>query len=585
MLEEFHNQKADLDFSVTSEYRHGVVHMREGLLVSANADILHGHGAVLSLLLTPTPTVDVSINREPIRKTISYTLPQLKQIISSIKPPAEYLSEEEEGKLLEDAKIAFFLFQFKKASQCLAKILKNNRFHYFAWLWQSRIISRQDNISLALDEACRWGSSNQEVWSEARKIRPQLKKSQEKVKRCCFCWSVLDNLNQCEHCKGFLTIPEGSPVHECAEDQIRYAVSLFDKALAQDSRYAQTAYFLALGHFNLKEYEQAVKFMTMATELSPRTKIYGKGNELLSAFMKQREASLPQHSPNGKPGRTVLLIEDSPTSRKVLSMMLVKQGFEVLEAATGDEALKICEQTPPNLLVLDVMLPDTTGHKLLAALHKKTAMQTIPVIMLTASLTANDKFLGSKFGVKDFVSKPFDPEKLLKIIKGYLPDQEVNNSNKPLLKKDEVAKQVTGKDTAGTQKPAVEKKKKSPDGKKTVFIVEDSPTSRKVLKMILGRNGFEVVEAGTGKEALAVAEDIYPDLVLLDLMLPDTTGYELFPVLKKMDGFVDTPFFILTGKRAPTDKMKGMLLGTNEYVTKPFNPEKLVGLIKRYIAN
>lgn len=74
-----------------------------------------------------------------------------------------------------------------------------------------------------------------------------------------------------------------------------------------------------------------------------------------------------------------------------------------------------------------------------------------------------------------------------------------------------------------------------------------------------------------------------PDLILLDLMLPDMTGYELFPKLKTISGFDEIPVFILTGKRAPTDKMKGMLLGTNEYVTKPFNPEKLVGLIKRYM--
>lgn len=581
LLQELQDLGDDLDISVTSKFRHGVIHLRGGVIVSANADVLHGHGAVLSLLATPSPEVTVTANSEPIRKTVSYSLEQFGKIIAAVKEPERFLTEDEEAKLLDEAKISFFLFQFKRASQCLATILKANRFYYPAWLWQSRIISTPKNISLALDEACRWGNSDQEVWREARRLRPQLENNGEKVQRCCFCWSVLKDRNRCDHCKSSLTIPEELPTEACLKDHIQYAVSLFDKAYRHDSRYAQTAYFLALGYFNLQQFEQSLKFMVEAENLSPRTKIYANGHGLLEKILASKAGvagSKGVTSQSSFSGNSVLLVEDSHTSRKVLSMLLSKNGYEVLETASGKEAMEYCKSNSPDLVILDVVLPDTTGHKLLGEFRKIPALKTVPVVVLTATLSSNDKFLGTKYGVKDFVAKPFDPEKLMALVQGYLPIQQKKATGTSPSEKKPV--KTTVPDRKEAKAPVVNK---TVDGKKTVFVVEDSPTSRKVLKMILGRHDFNVVEAGTGKEALSVAESLHPDLVLLDLMLPDTTGYELFPLLKKNDGFKDIPFFILTGKRAPTDKMKGMLLGTNEYVTKPFNPEKLVSLIKRYL--
>lgn len=212
--------------------------------------------------------------------------------------------------------------------------------------------------------------------------------------------------------------------------------------------------------------------------------------------------------------------------------------------------------------------------------------------MLTGRQSTEDKMRGLSAGVNEYVTKPFNPEKLTNLVSAYLPNvKPVKQKVTPSAKTETPASPVVAQEKKVTpskpvHKPETITEKKQDDfnpDSKTIFIVEDSPTSRKVLKMILKRSKFNVIEAATGKEALITAEAIAPDLVLLDVMLPDMTGYDILPKIKEMPAYAKTPVFILTGKKAPSDKMKGMLLGSNEYITKPFNPEKLLALINSYI--
>ena len=101
--------------------------------------------------------------------------------------------------------------------------------------------------------------------------------------------------------------------------------------------------------------------------------------------------------------------------------------------------------------------------------------------------------------------------------------------------------------------------------------------------MLLNRNGYHLYEACSGQEALNLAPTIKPDLVLLDVMLPDMTGYAILPLLKELPNFADLPFIMLTGNNKATDRLKGMLAGSDEYLTKPFDPQKLLSVIKTYL--
>jgi twitching motility two-component system response regulator PilG len=118
---------------------------------------------------------------------------------------------------------------------------------------------------------------------------------------------------------------------------------------------------------------------------------------------------------------------------------------------------------------------------------------------------------------------------------------------------------------------------------RSVLVVEDSPTSRKVISMVLSRKGYVVYEAATGEEALRKVAEELPRLILLDAMLPDMTGYDILAQLKQDQHLREIPVVMLTAKDSPVDREKGIRAGSAAYLTKPFNPDKLLSVIGSYI--
>jgi|SRR5690625_1201304 len=116
-----------------------------------------------------------------------------------------------------------------------------------------------------------------------------------------------------------------------------------------------------------------------------------------------------------------------------------------------------------------------------------------------------------------------------------------------------------------------------------ILIVDDDPHIRKLVGHFLVREGFEVLEAGNGREALQVLEKSKADLVVLDIMMPGMDGYELSRELRE---YYDLPLLMLTAKGESAQKVKGFEMGTDDYLVKPFDPPELVArikaLLKRY---
>ncbi|MCA1190428.1 MULTISPECIES: response regulator transcription factor [unclassified Saccharopolyspora] len=112
----------------------------------------------------------------------------------------------------------------------------------------------------------------------------------------------------------------------------------------------------------------------------------------------------------------------------------------------------------------------------------------------------------------------------------------------------------------------------------SLLVVDDEPTVRELLAATLRFAGFRVTAAATGAEALRAAVDERPDLVLLDVMLPDADGFEVLRRLREERGG-QVPVLFLTARDAPRDKVRGLTLGGDDYVTKPFDPEELIARI------
>jgi DNA-binding response OmpR family regulator len=115
------------------------------------------------------------------------------------------------------------------------------------------------------------------------------------------------------------------------------------------------------------------------------------------------------------------------------------------------------------------------------------------------------------------------------------------------------------------------------DGSAHVLVVDDEPIVRDVLSRYLLRSGFSVGSAADGEAALEAIEQEPPDLVLLDLMLPRLDGVEVFRRIRTRS---DTPVIMLTAKGAESDRIAGLELGADDYVTKPFSPREIVARVR-----
>jgi DNA-binding response OmpR family regulator len=112
---------------------------------------------------------------------------------------------------------------------------------------------------------------------------------------------------------------------------------------------------------------------------------------------------------------------------------------------------------------------------------------------------------------------------------------------------------------------------------KKILVVDDKPELRTLLKSYLIQEGFDVAVAGDGQEALYVSRSEKPDLIILDLMMPEMSGYDFMRAYSRE---ADTPVIILTAKLEENDKVLGLELGADDYVTKPFSPRELTARVR-----
>jgi signal transduction histidine kinase/DNA-binding response OmpR family regulator len=203
---------------------------------------------------------------------------------------------------------------------------------------------------------------------------------------------------------------------------------------------------------------------------------------------------------------TVLVVDDDPTVHEVLSATLAKRGYRVLHARDGAEALDIVRNTPPDIVTLDVMMPKVDGWTVLGRMKSDPTLAHIPVIMLTI---VDDRNLGWSLGASEYMTKPIDRERLVALVRRF-----------------------TGRGT-----------------ETTVLIVDDDAEVRNLVSTTLRNAGLRTAEAVNGRAALDwLGDNALPDLVLLDLMMPEMDGFQLLERLRDDPTPIDVPVVVLTAK-------------------------------------
>jgi signal transduction histidine kinase/DNA-binding response OmpR family regulator/HAMP domain-containing protein len=230
------------------------------------------------------------------------------------------------------------------------------------------------------------------------------------------------------------------------------------------------------------------------------------------APVSQERAPPAPRSPPSDPGTgasgTVLVIDDDPTAREVLARSLIKEGFNVVTAASGEEGLRLAREARPDVITLDVMMPGMDGWVVLSALKGDAALAAIPVVMLTI---VDDRDLGFSLCAADYLTKPIDRARLAATLRKHLPAS-------------------------------------GPDGRPRgrVLVVEDDAPTREVMRRTLEGEGFTVIEAESGQAALTRVATAAPDLILLDLMMPGMDGFEVVDALQQDPAWRAIPVVVVT---------------------------------------
>ncbi len=277
----------------------------------------------------------------------------------------------------------------------------------------------------------------------------------------------------------------------------------------------------------------------------------------------------------------ILVVEDTDTNKEVIKLILEKHLFNFKIVENGQDAIDIMKIEKFDLILMDLHMPVVDGYTASKEIRKFNT--EIPIIALTAAAIKGVKEKCVIAGMNSFISKPFDSQNLLKIIYDYIPK----------LKNFEPPKQIKSEETVKLEKPIkteqnikkdvkdITKANSKSVKKHLILLVEDNKINQVLAKTLLIKNGFKVEIAENGKKAIEKFEKNKFSLILMDLHMPIMDGYEATEIIRKEDK--EIPIIALTGAMLETEKGKCILLGMNEYVSKPFDKEYLISLIKNLI--
>jgi CheY-like chemotaxis protein len=244
------------------------------------------------------------------------------------------------------------------------------------------------------------------------------------------------------------------------------------------------------------------------------------------------------------PRAAVLVIDDDPEARDLIQRTLGREGIQVLLASSGAEGLAMARAARPAVITLDVMMPELDGWAVLAALKADVELRDVPVIMMTM---VDDRQRGFALGAADYLLKPVDRERLLGVVSTYRPTAE---------------------------------------SAATILVVEDDLSTREMLRRLLEREGWQVVEADNGEVALGRVAERRPDLILLDLMMPKMDGFEVISALRSTALWRSIPIIVLTAMDlSATDRLR-----LNGYVEKvlqkgSYDHELLLGDVRALVLS
>jgi signal transduction histidine kinase/DNA-binding response OmpR family regulator len=239
--------------------------------------------------------------------------------------------------------------------------------------------------------------------------------------------------------------------------------------------------------------------------------------------------------PTDQTGGKVLVIDADPDAAALIETYLARHGYDVVKAYTAIEAIEKAVAEKPDVITLDVVLKDTDGFDLMHRFKEMPETADTPVVVLSVIC---DEGRSCRLGAANYLEKPIDRDRLVRIIK----------------------------ETLG------------PVSSPLVLVVDDDRDIVDMLKHTLQGVGFAVSSAYDGREAMAAVEANHPDLIMLDLKMPEMDGYEVIQALKHDPARRDIPILVMTAHQLDSERID-LIEMTAAQVAKPFEPGDLAGRV------
>jgi PAS domain S-box-containing protein len=256
--------------------------------------------------------------------------------------------------------------------------------------------------------------------------------------------------------------------------------------------------------------------MILPTEMT-----HEEGQDTASAVEVKSSGKVP-----GTAQRTVLVIDDDSAVRDLLTRFLTRDGFSVISCANGDEGVRLAKERRPDAILLDVIMKGRNGWDVLTALKKDPQLVQIPVIIVTI---VDDTKKGFSLGASGYLIKPVDTERLSSML------SQLENCRIP----------------------------------GNVLIVEDDPASQEYIARLLQGWGWHIRKAGNGKQGLGLLAEQIPDLIILDLMMPEMDGFEFLQRVKAEEKWSEIPVVVESAMELTAEQLLFLNERAQNVVFKP----------------
>jgi two-component system cell cycle response regulator len=267
--------------------------------------------------------------------------------------------------------------------------------------------------------------------------------------------------------------------------------------------------------------------------------------------------------------KKILIVDDDPTSLKILESMLPADRYNVVKASSGEEALESAFDQPPDLILLDIMMPGIDGYEVTRKIKKDIRTKDVPIIIITSLDEAESKVKGMEEGAEELLSKPVHSTELLARISSMLRLKEYRDQLK--------IRTLSGKSFGIMPKQQEEVQIKEEEMPR-ILVVEDTEVDAKIIENALEGEPFRLSKVNNGNEVFSLVNQEKTDLILLDILLPDMDGFEICRRLKKEHK--DIQVVIVTCLDDLESKIKGVELGADDFLVKPIIGRELKARIK-----